>query len=91
MVVHRLCIVGLGMMGGAIGLQARRTGTASRVIGVADSKDTIEKARLKGAVDDATLDIREGVHDADLVILVAARIGKARLIDNLRVSAAAGR
>jgi len=57
------------MMGGAIGLQARRTGTASRVIGVADSKDTIEKARLKGAVDDATLDIREGVHDADLVIL----------------------
>ena len=69
MVVHRLCIVGLGMMGGAIGLQARRLGVATRVIGVADSKDTIEKARLKGAVDDATLDIREGVHDADLVIL----------------------
>jgi len=32
-----------------------------------------------------------GQGDADLVILVAARIGKARLIDNLRVSAAAGR
>src|SRR6476620_5993461 len=68
-VVHRLCIVGLGMMGGAIGLAARRTGSATRVIGVADSKDTIERARLKGAVDDATLDLREGVHDADLVVL----------------------
>ena len=69
MVVHRLCIVGLGMMGGAIGIAARRTGSAARVIGVADNQDTIQRARSKGAVDDATLDLRTGVHDADLVIL----------------------
>ena len=69
MVVHRLCIVGLGLMGGAIGLAARRTNTAGRVIGVADSQDTIQRARLKGAVDEATLDLRTAVHDADLVIL----------------------
>jgi prephenate dehydrogenase len=68
-VVHRLCIVGLGLMGGAIGMAARRTGAASRVIGVGDSKETIERAVLKGAVDDATMDLREGVRDADLVIL----------------------
>src|SRR5215210_6667638 len=68
-VVHRLCIVGLGLMGGAIGLAARRTNTAGRVIGVADSQDTIQRARLKGAVDEATLDLRTAVHDADLVIL----------------------
>lgn len=69
MVVHRLCIVGLGMMGGAIGMAARRAGIAARVIGVADNQDTIQRARVKGAVDDATLDLRAGVHDADLVIL----------------------
>jgi prephenate dehydrogenase len=57
------------MMGGAIGMAARRTGCAARVVGVADSKDTIERARLKGAVDDASLDLREAVHDADFVIL----------------------
>jgi prephenate dehydrogenase len=68
-VVHRLCIVGLGLMGGAIGMAARRSGSATRVIGVADSQDTIQRARVKGAVDDATLDLRAGVHDADLVIL----------------------
>ncbi len=34
---------------------------------------------------------RPAVDDADLVVLVAARLGKARLIDNLRVSAGAAR
>jgi len=57
------------MMGGAIGMAARRAGSATRVIGVADSQDTIQRAKIKGAVDDATLDLRAGIHDADLVIL----------------------
>jgi prephenate dehydrogenase len=57
------------MMGGAIGLQARRMGVASRVIGVADNNETMERARQKGAVDEATLDLRQAVLDADLVIL----------------------
>src|SRR5579862_8374504 len=56
-------------MGGAIGMAARRKGSASRVIGVADSRDTIDKAMAKGAVDDATLDLRGAVADSDLVIL----------------------
>src|SRR5579862_4935811 len=57
------------MMGGAIGLAARRTGAASRVVGAADSNETIERSRLKGAVDDASLDLRAAVQNADLVIL----------------------
>jgi prephenate dehydrogenase len=68
-VVYRLCIVGLGLMGGAIGINARRKGSASRVIGVADNRETIEKALALGAVDDATLDLRGAVADADMVIL----------------------
>jgi len=56
-------------MGGAIGMAVRKAGAANRVMGVADKPETIEKARLLGAVDDATMDLREGVRDADLVIL----------------------
>ncbi|MCY3018710.1 MAG: prephenate dehydrogenase/arogenate dehydrogenase family protein [Planctomycetota bacterium] len=69
MAVHRLCIVGLGMMGGAIGMAARRTGAAMRVIGVVHNQNSIQIARQKGAVDDATVDLRTGVQDADLVVL----------------------
>ena len=57
------------MMGGAIGMAARRTGAATRVIGVADNQDTIQRARIRGAVDDATLDLKGAAHEADLVIL----------------------
>src|SRR4051812_36527827 len=57
------------MMGGAIGMAARRTGAASRVVGVGDNQETIHRAKVKGAVDDATLDLRAGVQDADLVVL----------------------
>ena len=66
---RRLCIVGLGLMGGAVGLAARRTGAALRVCGVTDQNATIERARLMGAVDEATLEVREGVREADLVLL----------------------
>lgn len=69
MVVHRVAIVGLGMMGGAIAIAARRTGAAARIIGVAHNQNTVAEARQKGVVDDCTLDLRAGVYDADLVIL----------------------
>ena len=57
------------MMGGALGMAARKSGAAVRVIGVADSQDTIQRALAKGAVDDATLDLRAAVQDAEMVIL----------------------
>lgn len=69
MVVYRLCIVGMGLMGGAIGIQARTKGAAGRVIGICDSQETMEKAYAKGAVDEATLDLRAACSDADMVIL----------------------
>lgn len=68
-VLHRLCIVGLGLMGGAVGIAARKSGVATRVLGVADKSETIDAARAIGAVDEATLNLRDGVKDADLVVL----------------------
>lgn len=56
-------------MGGAVGMAARRSGVATRVTGVGDKPETIAAARALGAVDEATLDLREGVKDADLVVL----------------------
>jgi len=68
-VVHRLCIVGLGLMGGAVGLAVRKAGAATRVTGVADQPATIEKAKAIGAVDEATLDLAAAVREADFIVL----------------------
>jgi prephenate dehydrogenase len=67
--VGRLCIVGLGLIGGGVGLAAKRTGAAARVIGVTARAQTLDKARLMGAIDEGVMDPRVGVADADLIVL----------------------
>jgi prephenate dehydrogenase len=66
-----VAIVGVGLIGGSIGLALRERGLARRVTGVVRREATACKARARGAVDEATRDVREGVADADLVILCA--------------------
>jgi len=69
----RIAIVGLGLIGGSIGLGLRRSyvrGQLSDVIvGIPRRKKTIAEAITLGAIDEGTLDIKEGVAGADVVLL----------------------
>ncbi|UCB56661.1 MAG: prephenate dehydrogenase [Candidatus Omnitrophota bacterium] len=67
----KVAIIGVGLIGGSIGLAAKRKGLAREVIGVCRHKESLQKARKKGALDKGTLDYKEAVRDADLVILAA--------------------
>lgn len=62
-------IVGPGLIGGSIGLGLRKNRLAKSVIGVGHRRESLRKALKMGAIDQATLDIRNGVHEADIVIL----------------------
>ena len=68
---QKICIVGVGLMGGSLGLAIKRKKLARIVIGVSRHKSTILKAFSKKALDMATLDLVDGVREADLVILCA--------------------
>ena len=57
------------MLGGSIGLAAKRRGVAARVCGLVRREESIAECLAAGVVDDATLDIAEAVTDADLIIL----------------------
>ena len=63
----RIAIIGLGLMGGSLGLAL--DGLCARRIGVVRGKETAEQAVRLGAVDSATTDLREGVEQADLVVM----------------------
>ena len=65
-----IAIVGVGLIGGSLGLALKRSGAASRVVGVSRS-ETIERAVTSGAIDSGvTYDaLPEGVRDADIVFL----------------------
>lgn len=74
-----LGIVGVGLIGGSIGLAARKTGDWE-IIGV-DSPDITEKAIELGAIDRAST-IKE-VREADLVVLAAPISEIAKLLGKL--------
>jgi prephenate dehydrogenase len=62
-------IIGPGLIGGSIGLGLKERKLARRVIGVGHRDSSLEKALEMHVVDQATKDLREGVKEADLVIL----------------------
>lgn len=66
---QRICIVGLGLMGGSLALALR--GYCTRLIGVDPDPETLALAREKTVVDFATDDLAEVLDQTDLVILAA--------------------
>ncbi len=64
-----VAIVGVGLLGGSLGLALRARRLARRVVGVGRRQSSLDRAIALGAVDDATLDLRAGVAEAELVVL----------------------
>ncbi len=62
-----LVIVGVGLLGGSIGLAARRRNVARRIVGVDPSPAALRAAIEFGAIDDAT-NLQDAVRAADLVV-----------------------
>ncbi|HHT9120031.1 MAG TPA: prephenate dehydrogenase [Candidatus Hypogeohydataceae bacterium YC41] len=62
-------IIGPGLIGGSIGLGLKGHNLAKKVIGVGHRESSLEKALEMCAIDQATKDLKEGVREADVVIL----------------------
>ncbi len=70
----RLLVVGTGLIGGSIGLAARKQGGAA-VIGYDLSRERADRAREVGAVDEVVDDPVAGCREVDLVV-VATPVGQ---------------
>jgi prephenate dehydrogenase len=80
-VFERVAILGLGLIGGSIALAARQTWPRALVIAV-DTKDVLEQAMVKHAVDVAA-DEPYVISEAELVILAAPVRQNIALLDQL--------
>jgi len=69
MSIVRLSILGVGLLGGSLGLAAKRSMPGVRVVGYGHRPVTLESALKLRAIDEATADVVSAVHDADLVVL----------------------
>lgn len=88
--VKRLAIVGLGLMGGALGLAARAHGLAGSVAGYARRAKTRRQALAMKAVDEAFETPGEAVEGADLVVLCVPVLAIPELARACRPHFAAG-
>ena len=84
MVWQRVCIIGVGLLGGSIGLALKRKRLAQSVVGVGRTVSKLDTALARGAIDIATDDIVAGARDADLII---ACTPVQSIVDSLQVAA----
>jgi prephenate dehydrogenase len=65
----QVAIVGVGLIGGSLGMVLKRRALAGSVVGVGRRIDNLKTAVQLGAIDRYVSDARDGVRDADLVVL----------------------
>jgi cyclohexadieny/prephenate dehydrogenase len=68
MKIDTLTIVGVGLIGGSIGLAAKRRGLVGRIHGVGRTQDNLDVALRAGAIDSGSLDLVDKMEQADLVV-----------------------
>jgi prephenate dehydrogenase len=83
---QRVAIVGLGLIGGSWGLALKKCGFAGHRVGC-DQPEILERALVRGAIDEAANDLEAAVRDADLVILAAPVGAILDLLPRLRQAA----
>jgi len=65
----QVTIIGVGLIGGSLGMILRRKGLASKVVGIGRRVENLKTAVELGAIDSYVVDAKDGVRDADLVVL----------------------
>jgi len=68
MIIKTLTIVGVGLIGGSIGLAAKRRRMAELVVGAGRQLASLERARALGAIDEGSLDLPAAVHRAEITV-----------------------
>ena len=67
--IDRLCIIGVGLIGGSLAKDLRRLGLCREVIGCSRSSEHLARARELGIIDAFDLDPAAAVAGADMVVL----------------------
>lgn len=67
--IGRLCIVGVGLMGGSLALALRREGYVGEIVGTSRNKANLARAMELGVIDQYETDLAKAASGADVVVL----------------------
>lgn len=82
MPIRQITIIGTGLIGGSLGLALRKKKFAGRIVGC-DREATLEKARMRGAIDGGSSNPGDAVHGSQLVVLAAPVLAIVDLIERV--------
>ena len=75
MALPRLLVVGVGLIGGSFALALKRAGAVTEVVGLGRNAAALQDALQLGVIDRSVANIRDGVLEAD-VVLLATPVGQ---------------
>lgn len=67
--INRLCVVGVGLIGGSFALGLKEAGLVRRVVGFDRDAQNLDLALFTGLIDEAAATLEEGVQGADCVFI----------------------
>src|SRR6202049_809040 len=82
MAIRQITIIGTGLIGGSLGLALRKKKFAGRIIGC-DREGTLERARMRGAIDTGTANPSDAVRGSQVVVLATPVLAIVDLIERL--------
>ncbi len=85
---ERVAIVGVGLLGASLGLAIKANALADCIMGVGRRQSSLDQAKAVGALNEMSLSLREGVRDADLVVLATPAAYIIPALDEIRTSCA---
>jgi len=67
--INRLCVIGVGLIGGSFALGLKEAGLVKRVVGVDRDAENLDLALFTGLIDEAAPSLEAGVSGADCVFI----------------------
>ncbi|MCW9012906.1 MAG: prephenate dehydrogenase/arogenate dehydrogenase family protein [Gammaproteobacteria bacterium] len=67
--INRLCVIGVGLIGGSLALALKKAGYVNKVVGAGRNIEHLEKAKSLGIIDQCETDLGKAVSHADMVFI----------------------
>lgn len=82
MSIRQITIIGTGLIGGSLALALRKKKFAGRIVGC-DREGTLERARMRGAIDEGIADPGDAVRGSQVVVLATPVLAIVDLIERV--------
>jgi len=82
--IQRLCIIGVGLIGGSLARALRQAGVVEEIIGVGRDQQHLEQAKQLGVIDQWTTDISEAIQNADMIVVAVPMLAMGSVFEQLK-------